>query len=73
MKKNHHFTELSYIKCSHPGCRRKLKLNLVKRKPTAKFCFKHYWLNRITKPMKGKGSTDKTPWNMRAAGLKERK
>lgn len=45
MKK--HFTVLSDKVCTHPGCGRRLKQNLIDRNPKAEFCFLHWVLTKI--------------------------
>lgn len=62
-QKKQHFTTMSERECADKDCKKKLKANVVNRKPTARFCFKHYWQHRIS----DEGTTP-TRWNMRAAG-----
>ena len=42
------FRVLSSTMCRHPGCERKLKANIVARKPTADLCYKHFHALRIS-------------------------
>ena len=43
MRKPFKFTVLSDIECSHAGCRKKIKANLVARKQSpVKLCYKHH-------------------------------
>ena len=42
MKKPYKNTQLSDKKCQHPDCRKRLKLNLLARKPNASYCFAHW-------------------------------
>jgi len=48
MKKPYKHTELSSVTCSEKGCARKIKLNLVARKPTVNQfkCYKH-WVKEV--------------------------
>ena len=41
------FRILSDQVCRHPGCTRRLKANIVARKPTADLCYKHFHLLRV--------------------------
>jgi hypothetical protein len=43
-KKMYRFNELSDLLCSHPGCIKRIKKNLVERKPTQQSfkCYKHH-------------------------------
>ena len=45
MKKPFKFNELSDVTCDTPHCNEKLKKNLIARKPTARWCFKH-WIRK---------------------------
>jgi len=57
-KKPYAHYEMSTIECAHPGCKRKIKKNVVARKApkTRLLCMFHYWIghghraNRAGKP-----------------------
>lgn len=44
MRKPFHFTKLSNLECCEPGCRRRIKANVLARKEpeNARRCYKHY-------------------------------
>lgn len=42
MKKPYTHTDLSTKKCKAKGCEKKLKLNVLARKPDAELCYKHW-------------------------------
>lgn len=44
-KKPHTHLKLSDYRCTHPGCKRRIKANVVERKEKVpRLCYKHYWL-----------------------------
>lgn len=36
------FRTLSNKRCTHPGCRKYIKQNVINRQPNAKLCYTHY-------------------------------
>lgn len=46
MKKPHNFRELSDVQCTHPGCTKRIKMNVLERKPGADLCYKHFKLRK---------------------------
>lgn len=46
--KKHHYSVLSHKKCKHPGCRKRLKQNLIDKNPKAELCFKHHQICKIS-------------------------
>ncbi len=61
-QKKQPFRVLSNKVCIEPGCNRRLKANLVARKPTACRCNRCYWRYRISVE-----NTMPTQWNLTAA------
>lgn len=47
MRKPFVHTELSNLRCKHPGCYKRLKMNLIYKHPDAEFCYFHWVLNKI--------------------------
>jgi len=40
----HNYRELSNVKCTHPGCNKRLKVKIIEKNPDADQCYFHYQL-----------------------------
>jgi len=58
MKKPYPHTVLSDKVCNESGCRQRLKMNLVLRKPSAKKCYAHFILRKRQRQNSNRGITD---------------
>jgi len=38
----HNYRELSNVKCTHPGCNKRIKVKIIEKNPAADLCYYHY-------------------------------
>jgi len=60
MRKPYTHSELSERTCSHPGCSRRIKLNVLARRPSATKCYRH-WLGDLKGAGKRNGGKIRKP------------